>query len=198
MGNEYASNEGFLLPKYLRRFKRFEWANLINGTGDLNFKCLPVKANYEDYIEKDKINIIDWILLEKDWFRMGKILDDIKGAAGKGITIVCIQKKEGRNYGYGDEQTEHVADVYMTIDPMGKWEARLTLGKVKETKRRVQTRGRFWGFETTDGSNIFNIREIRVCPNCGGKTVKYDRASGTYSDCAKCLKKGYIDLDNPL
>jgi len=45
-------------------------------------------------IEKDKINVIDWIQLEKDWFRMGKILDDIKTAAGRGITVVVLQKKE--------------------------------------------------------------------------------------------------------
>jgi len=194
MGNEYSSNEGFLLPKYLRRFKRMEWANLINDS-KLNFECLPVKNNYEDYVQKDKINVIDWIQLEKDWFRMGKILDDIKTAAGRGITVVVLQKKEGVDYGQGGEPTEHVADVYMTVDPMGKWEARLTLGKVKETKQRVQTRGRVWGFETTDGSNIFNIREMTACPSCRGKGVRYDRASGIYADCERCIKKGYIDLE---
>ena len=59
MGNEYKSNDGFLLPKYLRRFKKLEREDveLIDKEGNLNFELLPVDCNYEDYIKKDKLNI---------------------------------------------------------------------------------------------------------------------------------------------
>ena len=198
MGNEYKSNDGFLMPKYLRRFKRFDWANLINGTKGLNFDVYPIDDNYDDYISmygRDKLNIVDWLGLEKDWFRMGKILKDIKNSVGSGVAVVVLQKKHGVKYAYGAEGTEQFADIYMTIDPLGKHEGRLTLGKVKEPKdrTRLNASSRMWGYETTDGSNLLNIRPLRICYKCHGKG--YTNMGGK---CDTCIEKGYVDLDNPL
>ena len=187
MGSEHASSDGFILPKFKRRLERMKWAPLFKD-GELTFKLLPVVEDYEDWVEQGKINIIDWIALDEKLWLVGNTLKGIKDAAGKGITIAVLQKKHGTNYAYGQEATEHYADVYMTIDQLGKFESMLTLGKVKDYKARV--RGRTWGFEVVDnGANIMNIRELKPCPRCKG------RGSNFGAECEPCLGKGYMDKE---
>ena len=123
---------------------------------------------------------------------MGNILKEIKKGVGKGIAIVCLQKKANVNYAYGAEMTEHFADIYMTVDLMGKFESRLTLGKIKEPKSREHLLGRMWGFETNDGSNLINIREMVKCYKCHGKGYT------NFGKCDVCLEKGFVNKGNDL
>lgn len=186
MGNEIASSDGLIMPKFLRRLKRMEWAHFFNGDGELTFTLLPIRQDFEDYIEKDALNIVDWISIPKDVWTIGTVLDELKKAAGQGVTVAVLQKKRDNDYGYGGEPTEHYADVYMTIDPYGETESRLTLGKVKEKKRRAT--GRMWAFEIIDyGANLANIREIEKCNRCWGKG--YTKVG----PCQNC-KSGYVDV----
>ena len=186
MGNEVVGADGFIMPKFYRRLKRMEWAQMFNGDGELNFELLPVGEDYEDYIRENKLNIIDWISIPKDVWMIGSVLDAIKKSVGKGVAVAVLQKKKDVDYGYGGEPTEHYADVYMKIDRLGNWESRLTLGKIKEPKGRVT--GRMWGFEIIDGgANLTNIREIKPCQICKGRGSNYNK------DCDNCIGKGYVD-----
>ena len=187
MGSEHSSSDGFILPKFKRRLEKMAWAPFFKD-GELTFKLLPVIADYEDWVETGKINIIDWIALDEKLWLVGNTLKCIKDAAGKGITIAVLQKKHGSAYAYGQEATEHYADVYLAVDPLGNFESRLTIGKVKEPKTRV--RGRSWGFEVVDnGANIINIRELKPCPKCKGHGKNFG------NDCEPCLGKGYMNKE---
>lgn len=187
MGNEHTTSDGLIMPKFKRRLQNMNWASFFNGSGELTFSLLPVAEDYEDWVEAGKINIVDWISLDDKLWLVGNTLDRIKKAVGKGVAVAVLQKKQGYTYAYGQEATEHYADVYMTIDPLGNFESRLTLGKIKEPKTR--TKGRMWGFEIVDnGANLTNIREITKCFQCWGKGWT---KSGK---CEPCLGKGYIDL----
>ncbi|KKL20925.1 hypothetical protein LCGC14_2450610 [marine sediment metagenome] len=187
MGNEIASSDGLIMPKFLRRLKRMRWANFFNGDGELNFTLLPIRQDYEDYLEKNALNIVDWISIPEKVWMIGSTLDDIKKATGNGISVAVLQKKNDSDYGYGGEPTEHYADVYIKIDPYGETESRLTLGKVKEKKKRCT--GRMWAFKIIDfGANLSDIREIEKCKVCWGKGWKNGYP------CDNCKKTGYIDV----
>lgn len=187
MGNEYANNDGFIMPRFYRRLKRMGWAPLFDEAGELTFELLPIHSDYEDYVQPGKLTMIDWISLRKDFYEITGLLEDIKRAAGRGVVITVLQKKADTPWGEGGERTERFADVYITIDKMGRHESRLTLGRVKEPKGKVM--GMMWGFETNDGANIFNIREIVTCKKCHGRGTNFGNL------CDPCIGKGYIDKE---
>jgi len=191
MGNEYATLGGRPSPKFKRRMMRMNWVNWLNGEGEPKFTLLPIRANFEDYIEPDKINIIDWINLTTEFYRIGQIIEDIKAGLGDGLAIIVLQKEEEAEMARGKGFTRDLADVYFTIDPFGDWQSRLTVGKVKDYKKRIT--GRMWGFSIVDGgANLHNIREIKKCPDCRGKG--YIRFGQGYKPCEGCEGLKYLDI----
>lgn len=190
MGSEYTASDGKLSPKFKRRIKRMDWANLVNEDGTLNFGLTPIGGDYEDYTEADCMNIVDWISLNGDYFLVDRVMKTIKDRVGNGIFVGVIQKNKDAEFGEGGERTERYADVSLRIDSFGNHESLLTLGKIKSPK--VKASGRTWVFEVVDfGANFANIREVVMCLNCYGKGWK--KISGTSTPCPTCHKTGYID-----
>jgi hypothetical protein len=193
MGNEYTSLDGQPSPKFKRRLKRMTWVEWFNGSGESKFELLPVRSDFEDYVKPDCLNIIDWINLTDQFYQIGKIIEDVKAALGRGLAIVVLQKEEEAKLARGRGFTRDLADVYLTIDPYGdkasvsKWESRLEVGKVKDKKKMIE--GRTWAFHFIDGgSNLHNIRELSRCRKCW--TKGYIQKVGR---CPECEGKGYID-----
>ena len=106
--------------------------------------------------------------------------------------MVVLQKKRGMELAYGQEMTEHFADLYLNIDFYDEHQSVLTVGKVKEKTGRAT--GRMWRFSIVDyGANLHGIREIRKCPACFGKGY---RGSGTtYKQCDMCHGHKYSDVE---
>lgn len=187
MGNEYDRVDGKLSPKFVRRLERMSWAGWENDSGELKFTILPVKEDYEAWVEPGKINFIDWINLGEDFYKVGMIIESIKTAVGNGVAVVVLQKNEDRKLGRGGAPTIDLADFYISLDPMGNYQRRLTVVKAKAQKGFLD--GRMWGFEVVDGgTKLHNIREIKKCGKCWGR--------GHYSaggECQECFGTGYLD-----
>ena len=190
MGNEYVNADQTVTGKFRRRMTRMSWADWTDSEGNLKFILLPVNTGYEDYIEKDKINIIDWLNIPQGqgFYEIAPIMKAIKDRLGKGLAVVVEQKTRGKEFADGGEFSERFADIYLTIDPFGENESRLTVGKVKEPKERVS--GRSWAFSIVDyGANLHRIREVKKCFKCWGHGYT------KMGKCDSCLGKGYIDMD---
>lgn len=186
MGNEYDRVDGKLSPKFVRRLRRMDWANWENDNGDLKFTILPVKEDYETWVEPGKINFVDWVNLGEDFYKIGKVFENMKTAVGNGVLVAVLQKNEDRKLGRGGSPTIDLADFYISLDPMGSYQRRLTVIKAKAQKGFVD--GRTWGFEVINGGTQFhNIREIKKCNKCWGKGYT---ARG---ECDECNKTGYVD-----
>ena len=184
MGSEYSAADGKISPKFKRRLDNMKWVKWLNGNGEAKFTLLPVSDNFEDYIEPDKINIVDWINLPGEYYMIDHVMKKIKDRIGNGLGIVVIQKGKGAEYGEGGERTERYADLYMTIDSFGQFESLLTIGKVKAPKGRLQ--GRAWAFKIVDyGANLHNIREVSRCSVCKGKGLAFG------DKCKTCEGKGW-------
>lgn len=186
MGNEYDRVDGKLSPKFVRRLKRMSWANWENGNGDLKFNILPVKEDYDTWVEPGKINFIDWVNLGEEFYKMGMIISDIKTAVGDGVAVVVIQKNEDKKLGRGGTPTIDLADFYISLDPMGSYQRRLTVIKAKAQKGFVD--GRMWGFEVINsGTQFHNIREIKKCNKC------WTKGYTARGECEECNGVGYVD-----
>jgi len=190
MGNEYATLDNLPSPKFKRRMLKMDWVEWADGEDEDKFLLLPVRKDYEDYIEGGKLTIIDWINLTDNFYKIGQVLEDIKTATGQGVSVAVLQKEEGADLGRGKGFTRDMADVYFNIDPLGKLESRLTVGKVKDPKRPIE--GRMWAFRIVDrGANLSDIREIEKCHICWGKMWKKYGNSSVPCDC----KTGYVNKE---
>jgi len=188
MGSEYTASDGKITPKFKRRMKRMNWVEWLND-GKPRFQLYPVGSDYEDYIQADSHNVVDWISLPDKYYMIDTVMKAIKDKVGNGIASIVLQKNRGSEFGEGGERTERYADVYMTIDPYGS-ESMLTLGKVKAPKGKAT--GRMWAFNIVDyGANLHNIREIVKCSKCWGKG--YIRSGQNNIRCDQCQGKKYID-----
>ncbi len=193
MGNEQTTLDQKPSPKFKRRMKRMNWVNWVNDEGELKFQLYPIGSDYEAYIPylaKDKFLLIDWLMLPENFWGVQTIMYDIKAAIGQGVVAIVQQKTRGKEFADGGEFSERFADVYLKIDPFGKRESRLTVGKVKDAKQSIT--GRMWAFEIVDGgANLHNIRELEKCRTCWGKCWK--KAGNTSVPCDNCSARGYVD-----
>ena len=189
MGSEHTASNGKASPKFKRRMKRMAWADWLKE-GKPRFELLPVGSDYEDYVEADKINVIDWISLPGEYYLIDRVMSAIKDRVGKGVAVVVLQKNKEAEFAEGGERSERYADVVLKIDSFGKTESLLTVGKVKAPKGRAT--GRTFAFEIIDyGANLLNIREVVKCHTCWGKG--YTGSGNNYKRCDGCGGLKYID-----
>ncbi|KKL63447.1 hypothetical protein LCGC14_2175010 [marine sediment metagenome] len=162
MGNEYTTIDHEPSPRFMQRLDNMEWIDWTNGDGIDKFELLPVFDDYAEHIIKDRMNIIDWINIDTgEFYLIGKIMEDIKRAVGKGIGVITIQKAEGADAGRGGQFTKDFADVEILLDSYGEHEILMTFGKVKESRCRVT--GRSFAFGLEKGVKITNYRELSKC-----------------------------------
>ena len=186
MGNEYTTLDNEPSPRFLHRVDTMSWINWGDENGD-NFTLLPVRNDYAEHIIKDRMNIIDWINIDTgEHYMIGSIMESIKRESGKGITIIAIQKAEGAESGRGGQFTKDFADIEILLDKLPESDdVLLTLGKVKESKRKVA--GKTFAYGISQGVKIINFREVIKCKSCYGKGWKFGKP------CPDCSKSGYID-----
>jgi len=187
MGNEYTTLENKPTPRFMNRIKNMDWIQWQDDNGKQRFILLPVRSDYAEHIIKDRINIIDWINIDTgEHYMIGTIMESIKRELGKGIGIIAIQKSKGAEAGRGGQFTKDFADVEILLDNLPESDdILLTLGKVKESKKKVM--GRTFAFNVFQGVKIMNFREVIKCKDCFGKGWKFQKP------CDTCGKSGFVD-----
>lgn len=73
-------------------------------------------VDFQDVIVPDGINIIDYLHMREDFWKIGKHLDEIYERLTTGVALVLIQKKEGARYGYGAELTIQKARLSINLE----------------------------------------------------------------------------------
>ncbi len=105
MGNEYTivGEDGWEpQPRWFNRMEIMgQWIEWTNENGQDKFTLLPVHDDYAEHIVKHRLNLIDWINLHGDrLYDIGKTLEGIKRAEGRGVTIAALQMGEGALAGF--------------------------------------------------------------------------------------------------
>ncbi len=85
------------------RLKRFEDLPLSYW----NFKAISRYDDFHEVIEPGKkiINIIDFIEIYEDFYKMGGLINEIHKKLNGAIAIIAIQKKQGQDQGIGGMST---------------------------------------------------------------------------------------------
>ncbi len=185
------NHEAFLISteatasKFTDRFKTMYWVNPVKENGDLKFEYAFMDGtNYEEVIEPDKINIIDWVGLRGEYYLIENIIQDIKARLNKGIAVLVLQKKEGQDVPVGGEFAYRRADVCFAIS-----KGLLKVIKVKSWNP-PDPNYKMFKFNITEGECHFdNIREVIKCSKCRGYGKNFNK------QCDVCSGSGLIDKE---
>ena len=78
--------------------------------------------NFQDVVEPDKINIIDYLQApgsaeDPKYFAIPHLISKIhEKMNGTGLTLICMQKDPGRKTGDGGFKTMYRSNLYLTLD----------------------------------------------------------------------------------
>lgn len=86
-----------------------------------NFQAIERSSNFADVINPDGFNIIDYMEVYDDFWKVGGWIRDIHTKLKSGIAIIVIQKKsstkkESNKYGRGGELTIEKPRLYLAMD----------------------------------------------------------------------------------
>jgi hypothetical protein len=117
-------------PQELRlRLKLFEGTI---GLEKWKFRAVERSSDFADVIDPDGFNVIDFMEIYDEFWKIGAWIKDIHLKLNKGIAIIAIQKKtstkkENQDFGRGGELTLEKPRLYLAMDR----------GKIKVVKAKI-------------------------------------------------------------
>ena len=115
-------------------------------------------------IDPDKVNIVDYLTANKDFYGIGGILERIHNKLRKGAALVALQKDRGAELPYGKGHTQKVSRVALTLDPAPDKGPDCTHLRFTKAKGRVNCNIKPTGvdifFDILDGAKLV-LKEAR-------------------------------------
>lgn len=168
--------------KLKRRLSRMTWANPLKDDGIPKFDVIERHDNWKDVIRPDHINIIDWINLEDNFYRIGSIIEGIQSKIKSGMALILLQKNGDKTLGTGGGFSLHLASLYLAMDYN-----RMTVVKCKEWNGH-NPNNEMYAFQIVEGGTQFHdIHRVKKCPKC----YKF-----TNPKCELCNGTGYIKAED--
>lgn len=119
-------------------------------------------TNFEDVIEPDCFNIVDYVPIYDEFWKIGSVIDKIHARLNNGVAIVCIQKNSGALLGRGAEFAVERPRLYLSLDS----------GKISIVKAKLWVSPQF---NPNNKVRQFTIRDFwELVPNGGW----YERQTG--------------------
>jgi hypothetical protein len=138
--------------KHAIRYVSSEWSNeerdiqLEDFGADIDewddkvdfFAKKDINSSFDNYIDPEKVNIIDYYENYSGYDKVAGDLRDIADKLTTGIAIVGMQKKAGMTHGYGGEGTVNRAQLYINLDinDLDPRKRIATIRKLKKAKDR--------------------------------------------------------------
>lgn len=99
-----------------------------------------------DLIDPNALNIIDYLEPPGgDYTQVATVMTDIQRALEKGLAVICLQKKEGDEYGVGGQFIKNKPHLSCTLDPVSYPVCKCTIRKAKATH---------YGFRNPGGESV--------------------------------------------
>ncbi len=111
----YYFTSEFNAPKFLDRMGHFDWVSIYKEDGTPKFVLAEQSEHWQDVIQPNAINIIDWVYLDDEMWKVRTIMKNIVANLDRGIAVVVLQKRSYKQVGEGGEGTKDLASVYFTI-----------------------------------------------------------------------------------
>jgi len=112
-------------------------------------------TNFSDVLLPDGLNIIDYLEISSDFWRIADELMKIYQKLNDGIAIVCLQKSEGKSEGRGGDFGLEKPRLYLNLDPSPPDGAKLTIRKAKEWAQKGKNPNRYnTNFKIVNGAKL--------------------------------------------
>lgn len=91
---------------------------LFHFPQDMKSKIRWINQSFDwwDKIDPDGINIIDYMEITEEHYKIGGWITQVRNRLNKGIAIIALQKPPGRSEGTGGRVTRDKARLYVAID----------------------------------------------------------------------------------
>jgi hypothetical protein len=83
--------------------------------GKMNF--YERSENFADVIRPDDINIVDFLQLHEDFWKVGGLINEIHKRLNRGVAFIALQKNPGADHGLGGARSIEKARLYLTMEP---------------------------------------------------------------------------------
>jgi hypothetical protein len=111
-------------------------------------------TNFSDVIYPDSLNIIDYVEITKDFFKVGGVIMEIHEKLKDGICVICLQKNRGVELGRGGGLTEEKARLYISMDYQ-----KLKIVKCKNPRLGQKVSGKEIDFKLVDGTTFIQVSQ---------------------------------------
>ena len=113
-----------------------------------NFSAWERSDNFADVIRPGAVNVIDYLEIHDDFWKVGGMLKEISDKLKGGIAVICLQKNKGRDEGLGGVRSLEKPRLYLAIDH----------GKIKIVK------GKSWADREVNPNNM--VIRFKVVDGC--------------------------------
>ncbi len=148
MGNHkinYFSSE--MGPMELRdRLKKFE-GKLEHWKEHINFR--ERASNFADVIKPNEVNMIDFLEITDEFYKVGGMIKEIFDKLKKGIAIIALQKNPKTDWGLGGLRSVEKARLYLAIE-----HGKMKIVKGKNWATEVNPNGLTRGFKLYQGAKF--------------------------------------------
>ena len=98
------------------RLMKHEGATGALTADDWKFKLYERSSNFADVMRKDCINIIDYLEVGDEFYKVGSIIKDIWDKLGLGLAFIALQKNAGAELGRGGAFGTEKPRLYLSVD----------------------------------------------------------------------------------
>ena len=103
-------------------------------------------SNFADVIAADEINIIDFLEIHDEFYRVGAMIKEIFDKLKSGIAIIALQKNPNTDYGLGGLRSLEKARLYLAMEP-----GRIKIVKAKNWAGQENPNGLMLDFKLVQG-----------------------------------------------
>jgi hypothetical protein len=129
-----------------------------------NFEMIKRSEDFEDIIEPGTITIVDYLQMFDNFYNVGQKIKNMKDSIGKGLLIVCVQKKNSKDklYGRGGEFGLEQARLGVSLDSNKPYGHIITVTKGKNVRKGKDIEGMSMDYKLEeDGSKIVPVTDWR-------------------------------------
>ena len=126
--------------------------------GGWNFKAYERSGNFHHVIQPDAVNIIDYLEVHEDFYKIGGYLRQIHDCLRNGVALVALQKNRGAAWGLGGMRGLEKPRLYVTLEEGRSGEKIARIIKAKNY-RSDNPNGKAKRFRLIDGHQPVDITE---------------------------------------
>ncbi len=126
-----------------------------------NVEFYERSSNFQDVIDPNGINIIDYLSILDNFWEVGKPIQEIHEILKKGIAIICLQKKPGAEFAKGGAVTLEVPRLVINMDNNSPFGGIAKIAKAKAWATKSNPNGLERDYKIIDSWQIVPVSNWR-------------------------------------